>query len=52
LGKVPVEKIPYIDHPEIKVSKNETTQMPFRYVKNEAGEPIMPEVGFRNALSV
>jgi len=41
--RVPVEKVPYVDHPEIKVSKNESTQMPFRYVTNKAGEPIMPE---------
>lgn len=41
--RVPVDKIPYIDHPEIKVSKNESTEMPFRYVKGEDGQPIMPQ---------
>ncbi|KAF2745606.1 DUF431-domain-containing protein [Sporormia fimetaria CBS 119925] len=41
--KIPVDKIDYIDHPEIQVSKNESTQMPFRYVKDSKGEPIMPE---------
>jgi ribosome biogenesis SPOUT family RNA methylase Rps3 len=41
---VPVDKIPYVDHPEIKVSENERTEMPFRYVTNDAGAPIMPEV--------
>lgn len=41
---VPVDKIPYVDHPEIKVSDNEKTEMPFRYVTNDAGAPIMPEV--------
>jgi ribosome biogenesis SPOUT family RNA methylase Rps3 len=41
---VPVDKIPYLDHPELKINKNESTQMPFRYVKGEDGRPIMPEV--------
>ncbi|KAF2018050.1 DUF431-domain-containing protein [Aaosphaeria arxii CBS 175.79] len=41
--RVPVDKIVYLDHPEIKVSKNETTEMPFRYVKGADGGPIMPE---------
>lgn len=41
---VPVDQIPYIDHPEIKVSKNESTEMPFRYVKGDDGQPIMPQV--------
>jgi ribosome biogenesis SPOUT family RNA methylase Rps3 len=41
---VPLEEIQYIDHPEIVVNKHERTEMPFRYVKNSKGEPIMPEV--------
>ncbi|KAF2704799.1 DUF431-domain-containing protein [Pleomassaria siparia CBS 279.74] len=41
--KVAVDKIPYIDNPELRVSKNETSEMPFRYVKGEHGQPIMPE---------
>ena len=41
---MPVDKIPYIDHPDLKINKNESTQMPFRYVKDENGEPIMPKV--------
>ena len=44
MSPVPVDKIPYIDHPEIKVSKNESTEMPFRYVKGDDGQPIMPQV--------
>lgn len=39
-----MDKIPYIDNPEIRVSKNESTEMPFRYVRNGKGDPIMPEV--------
>ncbi|RFU28698.1 hypothetical protein B7463_g7660, partial [Scytalidium lignicola] len=41
--KIPLEKIPYIDYPELRVSKNESTEMPFRYVKDQNGQPIMPE---------
>ena len=41
---VPLERIPYVDDPELHVNKNESTQMPFRYVKGANGEPIMPEV--------
>ena len=41
---VPVDKIPYVDHPELKINKNESTEMPFRYVVGKDGRPIMPEV--------
>ena len=41
---VALDDIPYVDYPEIKVSKNESTEMPFRYVKGDNGEPIMPKV--------
>jgi hypothetical protein len=41
---VHVDKIPYIDHPEIRVNKNESIEMPFRYVADEKGNMIMPEV--------
>ncbi|KAL6706113.1 hypothetical protein ACN47E_006029 [Coniothyrium glycines] len=40
--RVPVDKIPYVDHPDLKINKNESTQMPFRYVKGADGQPIMP----------
>jgi ribosome biogenesis SPOUT family RNA methylase Rps3 len=39
-----VEKIQYIDHPEIRTNANESTEMPFRYVVDKDGEPIMPPV--------
>ncbi|KAI5809647.1 SAM-dependent RNA methyltransferase [Peziza echinospora] len=42
-GKLPLNEIPYADYPELKLSKHETTEMPFRYVKDENGKPIMPE---------
>jgi len=41
---VELEKIPYVDDPEIRVSKHETSEMPFRYVKAKDGGPVMPEV--------
>lgn len=44
--KIPVEEIPYIDHPELKVDEHESVKMPFRYVKDKEGKPIMPEVSF------
>lgn len=41
---VPLDKIRYVDHPEIKIDEHESTEMPFRYVVDAAGEPIFPEV--------
>jgi ribosome biogenesis SPOUT family RNA methylase Rps3 len=42
--KIDLDKISYIDHPELKVDAHESTEMPFRYVKGEDGRPVMPEV--------
>jgi len=42
-GKQTLQQILYIDYPELRIDKNETTQMPFRYVKDENGQPVMPE---------
>lgn len=36
--------VPYVDHPELKFNEHESTQMPFRYVTDKDGKPIMPEV--------
>lgn len=44
LSVVPLEKIPYVDYPEIPVDEHESTEMPFRYVKGPDGLPIMPDV--------
>ncbi|TID15484.1 DUF431-domain-containing protein [Venturia nashicola] len=41
--RVKVEDIPYIDHPDLKVDEHESVEMPFRYVKDREGKPIMPE---------
>lgn len=40
---VPLKDIPYIDHPELKIDEHESTEMPFRYVKNKDGTPVMPD---------
>merc|ERR1712169_162430 len=40
--KIPLGEVPYLDFPELKFSANESTEMPFRYVKGEDGQPIMP----------
>ncbi|KAJ2898153.1 uncharacterized protein MKZ38_004153 [Zalerion maritima] len=42
-SKIPVDKVPYIDFPELKFNEHESTEMPFRYVKNEKGNLVMPE---------
>ena len=41
---VPLEKISYVDYPEILINEHERTEMPFRYVKDAQGEAIMPDV--------
>lgn len=37
------EDIKFIDYPEIRYSKTEATEMPFRYVLDERNTPIFPE---------
>lgn len=41
---VPLDKIPYVDHPELRINEHESTEMPFRYVRDSHGKPIMPDV--------
>lgn len=41
--KTPLDKIAYVDYPELRINKNESTEMPFRYVADDKGNPIMPE---------
>jgi ribosome biogenesis SPOUT family RNA methylase Rps3 len=41
---VALDKIPYLDFPELKFNEHESTTMPFRYVKGGDGKPLMPEV--------
>ncbi|KIR60381.1 hypothetical protein I314_03674 [Cryptococcus bacillisporus CA1873] len=40
--QVPLDEIPFVDFPTIKFNKVESIEMPFRYVKDENGEPILP----------
>ena len=40
---VPLEDIPYIDYPELKIDEHESTEMPFRYLRTQDGTPVMPE---------
>ncbi|KAL6865918.1 hypothetical protein ACO1O0_002017 [Amphichorda felina] len=47
--KIPLDQVPYLDFPELKFSDHESTEMPFRYVKGEDGEPIMPQ-GMRELI--
>lgn len=37
------QDIKFIDYPEFRFNKNEATEMPFRYVLNAKGDPILPE---------
>lgn len=48
---VPLDKIPFVDNPEIRVDQHESTEMPFRYVTDKNGQPIMPEVGALNCYA-
>ncbi len=44
-----MNKIEYIDHPEIKVDEHESTVMPFRYMLDGKRQPILPEVTLSRA---
>lgn len=37
------EDIKFIDYPEFRFNKNEATEMPFRYVLDTQGKPILPD---------
>lgn len=37
-----LDEIPYVDFPELQLDEHESTEMPFRYVTNNEGKPIMP----------
>ena len=47
--EVPLDKIPYVDFPELRLNEHESTEMPFRYVEDKDGKPVMPEVGSNGA---
>lgn len=37
--------IKFVDHPVLRIDEHESTEMPFRYMADEKGMPIMPNVG-------
>lgn len=37
-----LSEIPFVDFPELQLSEHESTEMPFRYVTDSKGRPIMP----------
>ncbi|KAL1627632.1 hypothetical protein SLS56_006253 [Neofusicoccum ribis] len=41
--RIPLEEILFVDNPEVRVDKHESTEMPFRYVTDKTGQPIMPD---------
>lgn len=41
---VPLDKVPYLDFPTLQFNEHESTEMPFRYVKGQDDQPIMPKV--------
>ena len=43
LEGIKLEDIAYVDHPELKLDEHESTEMPFRYVSDKQGKPIMPD---------
>lgn len=49
---MPLEQIPYIDYPELRIDEHESTEMPFRYVKDASGLPVMPEVSERIVIGI
>ena len=46
---VPLSEIPFIDNPTIRFDDVESVEMPFRYVTDAKGEPILPD-GMRQLL--
>ncbi|CAE6452235.1 unnamed protein product [Rhizoctonia solani] len=40
---VPLQDIPYVDHPTIRFNAKESVEMPFRYITDSKGDPILPE---------
>jgi len=49
---VPLNEIPYVDYPELRIDEHESTEMPFRYVRNAVGSPVMPKVRLNHHLTL
>lgn len=41
--KLALDKVPYVDFPELRFNDQESTEMPFHYVADQDGKPIMPQ---------
>lgn len=41
--RVKFEDIKFLDYPEIRYNKYESTEMPFRYIVDSEGNPILPQ---------
>ena len=41
---MPLDEILYVDYPELPIDEHESTEMPFRYLKDADGLPVMPKV--------
>lgn len=47
--QTPLSRIPFLDFPTIQFNAQESVEMPFRYVRDPSGEPIMPK-GMKQVL--
>ncbi|GLB39584.1 putative predicted SAM-dependent RNA methyltransferase [Lyophyllum shimeji] len=47
--KKPLSEIPYVDFPTIRFNSRESVEMPFRYIADKGGEPLLPP-GMRELL--
>ena len=40
--QIPLDKIDYVDRPDIKLGRREIVEMPFKYIRLPNGEPKLP----------
>lgn len=41
--RINIEDLEWVDFPDIQLSRRESVQMPFRYLKTEGGGPLLPK---------
>ena len=46
-----LDAISFVDYPELNIDEHESTEMPFRYVKDNLGKPVMPAVSTHNIFT-
>ncbi|KAJ3217858.1 hypothetical protein HDU67_007144 [Dinochytrium kinnereticum] len=49
LTGTPMDRLNFVDRPSVQLYKNESVEMPFRYLVDDSGKPIMPP-GFIEVL--